>query len=198
MENPLNVVRRQLQHASVACTGIMAGRLWIRVSAIWRGGLSGTWPLPSWRGLLRPAGVPEGFAVSNGRIEADGSYTASKIAGVIDTILVKASLFARGEVLVKTDMRVAGIATGSHRANQRGTKRRCRREALLEQPQSETRRWLINARTGLRSKTSYAFPFTGPNQGLFLRNSWMTTAPPLTAPTCPVTASSGFLLLKPL
>ncbi|MCQ5014577.1 hypothetical protein NE615_27800, partial [Escherichia coli] len=32
-------------------TGIMAGRLWIRVSAIWRGGLSGYWRWPlSWRG----------------------------------------------------------------------------------------------------------------------------------------------------
>ena len=29
----------------------LAGRLWIRVSAIWRGGLSGHWRwLPSWRG----------------------------------------------------------------------------------------------------------------------------------------------------
>ena len=54
--------------------------------------------------LLRPAGVPEGFAVSNGRIEATEVDIASKIAGRIDTILVKEGQFVR-----------------------EGTKRRCRR-----------------------------------------------------------------------
>ncbi|EGA0673462.1 HlyD family efflux transporter periplasmic adaptor subunit [Escherichia coli] len=50
--------------------------------------------------LLRPAGVPEGFAVSNGRIEATEVDIASKIAGRIDTILVKEGQFVReGEVL---------------------------------------------------------------------------------------------------
>lgn len=78
--------------------------------------------------LLRPAGVPEGFAVSNGRIEATEVDIASKIAGRIDTILVKEGQFVReGEVLAKMDTRVAGTATGSHRANQRSTKCRCRR-----------------------------------------------------------------------
>ena len=45
--------------------------------------------------LLRPAGVPEGFAVSNGRIEATEVDIASKIAGRIDTILVKEGQFVR-------------------------------------------------------------------------------------------------------
>ncbi len=57
--------------------------------------------------LLRPAGVPEGFAVSNGRIEATEVDIASKIAGRIDTILVKEGQFVReGEVLAKMDTRV--------------------------------------------------------------------------------------------
>ncbi|WP_163592872.1 biotin/lipoyl-binding protein, partial [Klebsiella pneumoniae] len=57
--------------------------------------------------LLRPAGVPEGFAVSNGRIEATEVDIASKIAGRIDTILVKEGKFVReGEVLAKMDTRV--------------------------------------------------------------------------------------------
>lgn len=55
--------------------------------------------------LLRPAGVPEGFAVSNGRIEATEVDIASKIAGRIDTILVKEGQFVReGEVLAKMDL----------------------------------------------------------------------------------------------
>lgn len=57
--------------------------------------------------LLRPAGVPEGFYVSNGRIEATEVDIASKIAGRIDTILVKEGQFVReGEVLAKMDTRV--------------------------------------------------------------------------------------------
>ena len=39
--------------------------------------------------LLRPPGLPAGFASSNGRIEATEVDIASKIAGRIDTILVK-------------------------------------------------------------------------------------------------------------
>ncbi len=36
--------------------------------------------------LLRPPGLPDGFASSNGRIEATEVDIASKIAGRIDTI----------------------------------------------------------------------------------------------------------------
>ncbi|VTN66264.1 membrane fusion protein family auxiliary transport protein [Klebsiella pneumoniae] len=43
--------------------------------------------------LLRPPGLPAGFASSNGRIEATEVDIASKIAGRIDTILVKEGQF---------------------------------------------------------------------------------------------------------
>ncbi len=57
--------------------------------------------------LLRPPGLPDGFASSNGRIEATEVDIASKIAGRIDTILVKEGQFVRqGEVLARMDTRV--------------------------------------------------------------------------------------------
>lgn len=57
--------------------------------------------------MLRPADVPEGFAASNGRIEATEVDIATKIAGRIDTILVSEGQFVRqGEVLAKMDTRV--------------------------------------------------------------------------------------------
>ena len=57
--------------------------------------------------LLRPPGLPNGFASSNGRIEATEVDIASKIAGRIDTILVKEGQFVRqGEVLARMDTRV--------------------------------------------------------------------------------------------
>lgn len=57
--------------------------------------------------VLRPAGIPEGFAASNGRIEATEVDIATKIAGRIDTILVSEGQFVRqGEVLAKMDTRV--------------------------------------------------------------------------------------------
>ncbi len=117
--------------------------------------------------LLRPAGVPEGFAVSNGRIEATEVDIASKIAGRIDTILVKEGQFVReGEVLAKMDTRVLQEqrleAIAQIKEAQSAV---AAAQALLEQRQSETRaaQSLVNQRrrTGLRSKTSYAFPLTG-------------------------------------
>ncbi|VDZ97466.1 membrane protein [Salmonella enterica subsp. enterica] len=42
-----------------------------------------------------PAGIPEGFAASNGRIEATEVDIATKIAGRIDTILVSEGQFVR-------------------------------------------------------------------------------------------------------
>lgn len=56
-------------------TGYFVGLLVVLAAAAW------------W--LLRPPGLPEGFASSNGRIEATEVDIASKIAGRIDTILVK-------------------------------------------------------------------------------------------------------------
>ncbi len=61
----------------------MAGRLWIRVSAIWRGGLWVTGG-GGYRGVVAvaPGRCAEGFAVSNGRIEATEVDIASKLPGV--------------------------------------------------------------------------------------------------------------------
>ena len=74
-------------------TGYFVGLLVVLAAAAW------------W--LLRPPGLPEGFASSNGRIEATEVDIASKIAGRIDTILVKEGQFVReGEVLAKMDTRV--------------------------------------------------------------------------------------------
>ena len=91
--------------------------------------------------LLRPAGVPEGFAVSNGRIEATEVDIASKIAGRIDTILVKEGQFVReGEVLAKMDTRVLQEqrleAIAQIKEAQSAV---AAAQALLEQRQSETR-----------------------------------------------------------
>ena len=50
---------------------------------------------------LRPPGLPDGFASSNGRIEATEVDIATKTAGRIDAILVKEGQFVRkGEVLL--------------------------------------------------------------------------------------------------
>lgn len=94
--------------------------------AWWVVGLLAVAAIVAWW-LLRPAGVPEGFAVSNGRIEATEVDIASKIAGRIDTILVKEGQFVReGEVLAKMDTRVLQEQRLEAIAqNQRGTKRRC-------------------------------------------------------------------------
>ncbi|EDS7419324.1 efflux RND transporter periplasmic adaptor subunit [Salmonella enterica subsp. houtenae] len=57
--------------------------------------------------MLRPVGVPEGLAASNGRIEATEVDIATKIAGRIETIRVNEGQFVRqGEVLAKMDTRV--------------------------------------------------------------------------------------------
>lgn len=91
--------------------------------------------------VLRPAGVPEGFAASNGRIEATEVDIATKIAGRIDSILVKEGQFVRqGEVLAKMDTRVLqeqrleAIAQIKEAESAVAAAR-----ALLEQRQSETR-----------------------------------------------------------
>ena len=62
-----------------------------------------------YRGVVAvaPGRCAGSFAVSNGRIEATEVDIASKIAGRIDTILVKEGQFVReGEVLAKMDTRV--------------------------------------------------------------------------------------------
>ncbi|HEA0301790.1 TPA: biotin/lipoyl-binding protein, partial [Salmonella enterica] len=91
--------------------------------------------------MLRPAGVPEGFAASNGRIEATEVDIATKIAGRIETIRVNEGQFVRqGEVLAKMDTRVLqeqrleAIAQIKEAESAVAAAR-----ALLEQRQSEMR-----------------------------------------------------------
>ncbi|HDX6362114.1 TPA: HlyD family efflux transporter periplasmic adaptor subunit [Escherichia coli] len=117
--------------------------------AWWVVGLLAVAAIVAWW-LLRPAGVPEGFAVSNGRIEATEVDIASKIAGRIDTILVKEGQFVReGEVLAKMDTRVLQEqrleAIAQIKEAQSAV---AAAQALLEQRQSETRaaQSLVNQR----------------------------------------------------
>ena len=154
--------------------------------AWWVVGLLAVAAIVAWW-LLRPAGVPEGFAVSNGRIEATEVDIASKIAGRIDTILVKEGQFVReGEVLAKMDTRVLQEqrleAIAQIKEAQSAV---AAAQALLEQRQSETRaaQSLVNQRQAeLDSVAKRHTRSRSPNEGLFLRNSWMTIAPPLRAP----------------
>ncbi len=167
----------------------MAGRLWIRVSAIWRGGLWGTgggFVVAWW--LLRRRVCRKALLSAMGGIEATEVDIASKIAGRIDTILVKEGQFVReGEVLAKMDLACCRNSNWKPSRKSKEAKaplpprRLCwSNDKVKLVPHS---RWSIDAgRTGLCCQTSYAFPLRSPNEGLFLRNSWMTTAPPLRAP----------------
>lgn len=155
--------------------------------------------------LLRPAGVPEGFAVSNGRIEATEVDIASKIAGRIDTILVKEGQFVReGEVLAKMDTRVLQEqrleAIAQIKEAQSAV---AAAQALLEQRQSETRaaQSLVNQRQAELDSVAkrHTRSRSLAQRGQFLRNSWMTTAPPLRAPELRWNRQKlRFRLLKPL
>lgn len=91
--------------------------------------------------MLRPAGLPEGFAGSNGRIEATEVDIATKIAGRVDTILVKEGQFVnQGEVLAKMDTRVLNeqrLETVAHIKEAESAVAAA--HALLDQRQSEMR-----------------------------------------------------------
>lgn len=91
--------------------------------------------------MLRPAGVPDGFAASNGRIEATEVDIAAKIAGRIDTILVSEGQFVRqGEVLAKMDTRVLNEQRQEAIAQIKEAESAvAAARALLEQRQSEMR-----------------------------------------------------------
>lgn len=141
--------------------------------AWWVVGLLAVVAIVAWW-LLRPAGVPEGFAVSNGRIEATEVDIASKIAGRIDTILVKEGQFVReGEVLAKMDTRVLQEqrleAIAQIKEAQSAV---AAAQALLEQRQSETRaaQSLVNQRQAELdsvAKRHTRFPLARPTGGYF-------------------------------
>lgn len=125
--------------------------------------------------MLRPPGLPAGFASSNGRIEATEVDIATKTAGRIDTILVKEGQFVRrGEVLARMDIRVlneqrleaaaqikeaeSSIAAAKALLDQRQGEMRAA-EAVVKQRQAELnsaakrygRSSTLTARRGLRS-----------------------------------------------
>ncbi len=66
-----------------------------KIKKRWAGGILSAywWCSPPPHGGCCPPGLPAGFASSNGRIEATEVDIASKIAGRIDTILVKEGQF---------------------------------------------------------------------------------------------------------
>jgi HlyD family secretion protein len=90
--------------------------------------------------MLRPPGLPAGFASSNGRIEATEVDIATKTAGRIDTILVKeGSLSARERCWPAW---ISGCSTNNgwkppHKSRKR--KAIAAAKALLDQRQSEMR-----------------------------------------------------------
>lgn len=91
--------------------------------------------------MLRPVGTAEGFATSNGRIEATEVDIATKIAGRIDAILVSEGQFVRqGEVLARMDTRVLQEQRLEAIAQIKEAESAvAAAQALLEQRQSEMR-----------------------------------------------------------
>lgn len=90
---------------------------------------------------LRPPGLPQGFAGSNGRIEATEVDIATKTAGRIDAILVKEGQFVRkGEVLARMDIRVLNEQRLEAAAQIKEAESAvAAAKALLDQRQSEMR-----------------------------------------------------------
>lgn len=131
--------------------------------------------------MLRPAGIPEGFAASNGRIEATEVDIATKIAGRIDTILVSEGQFVRqGEVLAKMDTRVLqeqrleAVAQIKEAESAVAAAR-----ALLEQRQSEMRaaQSVVKQREAELQSVSKRHVRSRSLScvGLYPSNNWMTT-----------------------
>ena len=90
---------------------------------------------------LRPPGLPQGFASSNGRIEATEVDIATKTAGRIDAILVKEGQFVhKGEVLARMDIRVLNEQRLEAAAQIKEAQSAvAAAKALLDQRQSEMR-----------------------------------------------------------
>lgn len=91
--------------------------------------------------MLRPPGLPAGFASSNGRIEATEVDIATKIAGRIESIAVKEGQFVRqGEVLARMDTRVLNEQRLEAAAQIKEAQSAvAAAKALLDQRQSEMR-----------------------------------------------------------
>lgn len=91
--------------------------------------------------MLRPPGLPEGFASSNGRIEATEVDIASKTAGRIEAILVNEGQFVRqGDILAKMDTRVLNEQRLEAAAQIKEAQSAvAAAKALLDQRQSEMR-----------------------------------------------------------
>ena len=91
--------------------------------------------------MLRPQGLPAGFASSNGRIEATEVDIATKTAGRIESIVVKEGQFVRqGEVLARMDTRVLNEQRLEAAAQIKEAQSAvAAAKALLDQRQSEMR-----------------------------------------------------------
>ena len=91
--------------------------------------------------MLRPPGLPAGFASSNGRIEATEVDIATKTAGRIESIVVKEGQFVRqGEVLARMDTRVLNEQRLEAAAQIKEAQSAvAAAKALLDQRQSEMR-----------------------------------------------------------
>ena len=91
--------------------------------------------------MLRPPGLPAGFASSNGRIEATEVDIATKTAGRIESIVVKEGQFVRqGDVLARMDTRVLNEQRLEAAAQiKEAQSAAAAAKALLDQRQSEMR-----------------------------------------------------------
>lgn len=94
--------------------------------------------LVAWWGLRDP-GLPEGFAASNGRIEATEVDIAAKVAGRIEHISAREGAFVRkGEVLARMDTRVLNEQRTEAKAQIQETQSAvATAKSLLSQRQSE-------------------------------------------------------------
>jgi HlyD family secretion protein len=98
--------------------------------------LAGGLAYPAWT-FLRPKGLPEGFAASNGRIEATEVDIAAKLAGRVEKVLVhEGDFISADQVLAKMDTKVLEAERREAESQLRGA------QSLLETAQSTVRQRL--------------------------------------------------------
>lgn len=121
-------------------TAVLAARrktpaLWLAVAAL---GLVAVAAL-ALRGFLEPAPVPPGFAVSNGRLEAEEIQVATKLGGRIFEILVdEGDRVAAGQVLARMDTQALAADYAAASANIAEAQKRLREtEARVAERDSE-------------------------------------------------------------